>query len=498
MRLTTLLFTLCVFCSIHGQDASEIRRVAAEALAAFDTPGFAVGVVKDGEVLVSEGFGLRTKGQPDKVDGNTLFAIASNTKAFISTALGKLHAEGKVDLDAPVRNYLPYFELYDEYVTQHTTVRDLLCHRVGLGTFSGDAIWYKSEKDAEAIIRQIRHLPQAYEWRAGYGYTNLMFITAGEVIRAVTGQSWDAYVREQFLKPLGMERTQTSVSGLASLDNIATPHITKQDNKIIELAPWEASGAAGGIISSTDDLLKWLAAQLNAGTVGGKEIFPKSVLEETFKAHNIYGPALTFRSVGLGWFLYERAGETIVTHGGGYDGMYSQVIMIPNKQVAIVILTNSMTRLSGVLSNYLRDRFLGLEVKDGWLERAAVKEANDRTEWQEKFVEISASKSSRSEPQIPVADYLGTYRDPLFGDFKVAMGVDGRKELQFVGSPALNAKLSHWQNDTWKLEWNEPHAWFDLGTVQFITNNRGKVTGLKFDVPNDDIFFEELEPVKVD
>lgn len=490
-----LLFCLCSTFSLTAQTAEEINRDAKAALAAYDTPGFAVGVIKEGKVVLSAGFGTRTAGQEESVDGATLFAIASNSKAFISTSLTKLHVEGKLDLDAPVQTYLPYFQLYDPYVSSHTTVRDLLCHRVGLGTFSGDAIWYKSEKSAEEIIRQVRYLPQAYGWRAGYGYTNLMFITAGEVIRSVTGQSWADYVQSNFFGPLGMRRSQTSVKPLAEMKNVATPHVTHRDNQPLMMAPWEASGAAGGIISSTDDMLKWLNAQLQEGTVGGKEIFPAEVLDQTFKVHNSTGGKLSFSSIGLGWFLYEREGKAVVTHGGGYDGMYSRVILIPELETGIVVLSNSMTGLSSALGSRLRDLALGVDDPD-WLKSATEREAEGRAEWQEKFVNPQASRVTGTSPTLTEAAMIGTYADPLFGKFIVAKNAAGKLELRFDQSPSLNATLSHWHYDTWKLEWNEPHAWFDFGTVKFVTNNRQEVTGLQFDVPNDDIFFEEFRAVR--
>ncbi len=493
--LPLCLFLLLGSVALNAQSSDQITSDAQKALAAFDTPGFAIGVIKDGKVLLSEGFGTRTAGKEETVDGNTLFAIASNSKAFISTAIVKLHEEGKLDLDAPVQTYLPYFQLYDEYVSQHTTVRDLLCHRIGLGTFSGDAIWYKSDKSAEEIVRQIRHLPQAYGWRAGYGYTNLMFITAGEVIRSVTGQSWAEYVRENFLNPLGMSRTQTSVLPLAKMDNVATPHVTHRNNLALKMAPWEASGAAGGIISSTNDMLRWMRAQLGEGTVEGKEIFPEKVQDQTFKVHNAYGGQLSFSATGLGWFIYEREGKAIVTHGGGYDGMYSRVLMIPELELGIVVLSNSMTGLSSALASRVRDLALGLDDAN-WLAKATEREMIGRENWDQKFEEPKASRVSGTSPSLKEEDMIGTYADPLFGELEVAKSGSGELELRFAGSPRLNANLSHWHYDSWKLEWHEPHAWFDFGTVQFLKNNRQQVTGLRFDVPNDDIFFEELEPVK--
>ena len=476
--------------SLQAQSVEQFREAAESALEAFDTPGFSVGIIKDGKVVLSEGFGTRTMGKQEDVNGSTLYAIASNSKAFISTAIARLHVEGKLDLDEAVQTYLPYFKLYDEYVSQHTTIRDLLCHRVGLGTFSGDAIWYKTEKSAEDIIRQIQYLPQAYEWRAGYGYTNLMFITAGEVIKAVTGQHWSDYIRENFLTPLQMDRTQTTVSALTGMDNIATPHITHRDNLPIAMAPWEASGAAGGILSSTDDMLKWLDVQLNPGVAEDNGIFPKAARTLTMKPHNAIGGD-NFYSAGLGWFLYVKDGQRMVTHGGGYDGMYSRVLMIPEKNIGVVVLTNSMTGLSSAVANYIRDTYLDSDTS-GWLDRATKQELEGHEIWKAKFIKPQASRISGTTPSIDKTLMIGNYQDPLYGKVSVELKDKGNLSINFKGAPALSAHLSHWHYDTWKIDWNEEHAWFDFGTVQFILDNNRNVKSLQFEVPNDDIFFEEI------
>lgn len=489
-RFVYLLLLLLSSTLAYTQSASSIRQAAQAALDSFDTPGFAIGVIKDGVVVLSEGFGTRTLGIDAPVDGNTLFAIASNSKAFISTALADLHKMGKVDLDAPVQQYLPYFQLYDEYVSQHTTVRDLLCHRVGLGTFSGDAIWYKSNKSAEEIIKQIRHLPQAYEWRAGYGYTNLMYITAGEVIRAVTGQSWAEYIQQQFLIPLGMGRTQTGVSKLDQLSNVATPHISHRNNLPIAWAPWESSGAAGGIISSTNDMLRWIEIQLNQGTEDVYTIFSSAAQAQCMRPHNPLGGRLNLTSAGLGWFLYERGGHTVVTHSGGYDGMYSRVLLVPDLDLGIVVLTNSMTGLSSALANYVRDSYLALDT-DNWLHNAAERERTNRQQWQDK---INAPKEARqlgTSPSVDPAQLIGKYHDPLYGDIIIREEADGM-ELHFPTAPTLDATLTHWHYDTWALNWKEVHAWFENGTIRFTFDNDQNPTGIEFSVPNDDIFFEEL------
>ncbi len=489
-----IAFCFLGFTSIQGQSVAEFRQAAEKALSAFDVPGFSVGIIKDGEVVMVEGFGTRTTGADEAVDGNTLFAIASNTKAFISSAIVKLHMEGKLDLDAPVRTYLPTFAVYDEYVSAHMIVRDLLCHRAGLGTFSGDVIWYKSALRADQVVQQIRHVPQAYEWRAGYGYSNLMFITAGEVIKAVTGQSWDEYVREHFLTPLGMDRTQTSVTPLRNLPNVATPHITRNDNEPIAYANWDNMGAAGGIVSSASDMTKWMGAQLASGQTEDGEIFPKNLTNITWRPHNAIGNYKSFSSAGLGWFLRSTDGHTIVSHGGGYDGMYSRVALVPDQNLGVVVLTNSMTGLSSALGNYIVNAYLGQGSED-WLDSAVARQKRGKASWDERRQERIDARVQNTKPSVEISTYAGEYHDPMFGAIHIK--VDGDQlRLEFATAPLLNASLEHWHYDTWKIQWDEPHAWFDFGTVAFEINNNRDVTSISFDVPNDDIFFDEIKANK--
>ena len=200
-HILLIIVAICAVFTVQAQvDVKAIDKYIEKARTDWNVPGMAVAIVKDGEVVLSKGYGVKEVGKKDKVDDNTQFAIASNSKAFVASCISKLVDEGKLSWKDKVRDYLPYFMLYgNEYVSAEVTVEDLLCHRVGLGTFSGDVIWYKSEKSPEEIIKRAAHVPEAYRYRDGYGYTNLMFIAAGEVIRAVTGDSWEAYVKEHFL-----------------------------------------------------------------------------------------------------------------------------------------------------------------------------------------------------------------------------------------------------------------------------------------------------------
>ncbi|NNK75456.1 MAG: beta-lactamase family protein, partial [Maribacter sp.] len=210
-------------------DLSALDTYFADMVTNWDIPGASIGIVKDGELIFTGNYGVMevdTKKAPDK---HTLYAIASNSKAFTSAIIGMLVQEGKLNWDDPVKKYLPYFAMYDSWVSEHITIRDILSHRVGLGTFSGDNIWYKSTMSSKEIIEHIQYVPQAYEFRAGYGYSNLMYITAGEIIATITGKSWKENVQERILDPLGMNRTIVSLSDLDQKGNYAAPHARKED-----------------------------------------------------------------------------------------------------------------------------------------------------------------------------------------------------------------------------------------------------------------------------
>lgn len=488
----SLVFTLAT----AQISVESIEQAAEAALAAYDVPGFSVGIIKDGKVVMAKGFGVLEKGQDTPVDEHSIFAIASNTKAFIGTGLSLLAEEEKLSLDDPVRQHLPYFGLYDDYVSNHATIRDLLSHRMGLGTFSGDVIWYKSELSAREVVERVQFVDQAYEWRAGYGYTNLMFITAGEVIGAVSGQPWNEFLADRFFQPLGMTRTFTSINKLAGLDNVATPHITRHDNQAIPYANWDNMGAAGGILSSAHDMLRWIELQLDQGEFRGQRIFAEATQTECWKPHNPIGTSENFLSYGLGWFLYTKGDQRIVTHGGGYDGMYSRLTLVPDQELGIVILTNSMTGLSSSLANYIVDSYLGRDT-EGWLENAIAGQKRGDQRWQDRHQKRLDARVMGTQPSVETQAYIGVYEDPMYGQIIINESGEGL-QLHFSNAPALDATLTHWHYDTWQINWKEPHAWFDFGTVQFVLDNNRKVTGIRFDVPNDDIFFDEIEADKID
>ncbi|MDY7396053.1 serine hydrolase [Aureibaculum sp. 2210JD6-5] len=482
----------------------KLDQYYAKMVKGWDVPSATIGIVKDGKLVFTGSYGVKEIGKTEKPDANTNYAIASNSKAFTSAILGMLVDEGKLNWNDKVKDYLPYFAVYDPWVSANVTIRDLLSHRVGLGTFSGDVIWYKSDLSAEEIVKRVKYIPKAFDFRAGYGYSNVMYITAGEVIRKITGKSWAENVKERIFNPLGMDRTVTNPDKLENIGNYATPHGRENDVNIpIDWVNWEEIGALGGIISNVNDISKWMILNLNHGVFNKDTLFSKNTRNMVWRPHNNHYINHTkkndfnrhFNGYGLGWGLSDYHGNLRVGHTGGYDGMITAVTMIPDKNLGIVVLTNGMKSPIMAATYYGLDQFLGVETID-W----SAKMLADRNKNQQEDTRVSDRKKKRkmnTTPSLALEDYIGTYKSDIYGNIVISKkGEDLR--MDFEHSPDLSATLQHWHYDVFEIIWDVKHAWFNFGTLKFNLDNNLKVLGLDFDVPNDDIFFEELKPYRVE
>ena len=497
------LFTSQAFTQKSKVDLKKLDKYYEQVVKEWGIPGMTVGIVKDGELIFSKGYGVKEEGKNDKPDGNTLYAIASNSKAFTSAIMAQLVQEGKLKWDDKVRDHLPYFALYDDYAAENATIRDILSHRIGLGTFSGDAIWYQSDLTSEEIIKRIKFIEPAYEFRAGYGYSNLMYITAGEIIKTITGKSWSQNVKERFLDPLGMSRTITQLAKLDEVGNYATPHRLEEGKNIpIGWVNWEEIAATGGLISSVEDMAKWMIFNLNNGIHHGDTLLTPASRNMVWMPHNNFYMNHTkpndtethFRSYGLGWSLSDYRGRMLVAHTGGYDGFITAVNLMPDEKLGVVVLTNGTKSPIGAVSRYTLDAFTGGNKKDwsaDYLKRVEANKARDT-----RIADRKAARVTGTEPFLPLEAYTGTYYTDTYGNITVAREGD-KLTLNFEHSPALNAKLAHWHYNIWEIKWNEPSAWFSFGTIQFTLDNNLNVTGIEFDVPNDDFWFEELNAKRV-
>jgi CubicO group peptidase (beta-lactamase class C family) len=503
-----LFFTFLLAAGANGYagesiDLNELDRYIEAARKDWKIPGMAVAVVKDGQVVLANGYGVREFSRPGKVDDKTLFAIASNTKAFAAAALAILVDEGKIHWDDRVRKYLPYFKLYDPYVTEEMRIRDLLCHRSGLKTFSGDLLWYETPYSTEEVIKRAQYLQPTFGFRSGYGYSNIMFMAAGEIIPAVTGKPWKDFVKERIFNPLGMETTHVGTGELKKYDNVASPHCVDSDDKTVTI-PYTTSdktGAAAAINSNVSDMARWLIMLLNQGKFEEKRILSEDSIWEMWTPHTPIPvsrssmklfPSIHFRSYGLGWVLIDYNGYKVVYHSGALDGMISRVVLVPEINLGLVVLTNSMNNLPSALMYKIIDTYLGTAPKDWshiYLEREqkpAKGETQPRTE--------TGKKKTKTRWAVNLKDYTGLYGGPMYGDAGVTLE-KGKLVLNFTPAPVFISDLTHLHYDTFKLKLRNTFSFIPAGsgTVRFIRDKDGKVVEMKVDIPNNDFWFDELE-----
>jgi len=478
-----------------------------QALQDWNVPGMAIAIVKDDSVIFAKGYGvlhIKTGGQ---VDANTVFGIASNSKAYTAAALATLVDAGKIRWEDKVQQYVPYLQLYDPYVTENLTIEDLLCHRVGFKTFSGDLLWYNTTYTRPDIIRRMRYLEPAYGFRDGYGYSNLMFITAGEVIEQVTGKTWENYIKETFFQPLGMSRSYTSVNELKGVQNVASPHgFDDQERPVATtFTPWDNWNPAAGIFTSVNQQAQWMRLQLNRGNYKGKRIFSEEAARQMWTAHNALpvskqteeaSPSTHFSAAGLGWMLNDYQGRKIIAHGGGHEGMNSRTVLVPEENLGIVILTNSMSSVMAPLANYTLDQFFGIQNGQDWSRLALDARSAAKKKQAEALAKAPKVKKRPAKPTMDLSAYTGTYNSPLYGEATVTLQ-DGKLSLQLVPAPALGGTLMHWQHDIFELDWKNDFALLTPTRVRFLVGEDGKIAQMRLDADNPDFHFDELQFRKV-
>lgn len=444
-------------------------------------PGMAIAIVHDDSVIYARGFGVRTVGQDEPVDMNTLFAIGSNTKAFTAAAIGTLVEDGSMSWDDPMTKHLPGFLLYDPYVTRELTIRDALSHRSGLGR-RGDMIWYGTPFDRSEVIRRVRFLEPNSSFRSEFGYQNIMFIAAGEAAARAGGQSWDELIQQRLLQPLGMQRSNTSVTDLRGVANVATPH-TQHDGRTVAIA-WrniDNAGPAGSINSSVAEMTNWLRMLLADGMLDGRRILSAATIREMMTPHTIAGggvdslfPMRHFSTYGLGVGLSDYYGRLLVSHSGGIDGMLSTVALMPEEDLGIVLLTNTDAHAAYMpLTHYILDAFIGAPRRD-WSAEALESAREARAAAAEAEAAAAARRVAGTQPSRTLADYVGTYESDLYGTAEVALE-DGALVLHRFET--MRIPLEHWHYDTFRGTWDD--AVLGTGMVTFELSSAGQVSGFE-------------------
>lgn len=486
----------------YKKTIKELDRYFGQALIDWEVPGMAVAIVKDDSVIFKKGYGVLEIGKNKEVDEFTVFPIASNTKAFTAAALGILVEEGKIKWDDKVRDYLPWFELYDPYVSNNMTIRDLLCHRSGLVTFSGDLLWYGTTYDREEVVRRAKHLEPGYGFREHYGYSNIMFIAAGLIIEEVSGKTWDEVMEETFFQPLGMERSITSTNDLENMKNVATPHTDYQDEIIpIPYLNWDNIAPAGSIISCVDDVAQWLRLNINKGIYQNDTILSRLTCHEMWSPQTVQRVSMwsennfptLFKSYGLGWALMDYHGKKVVSHGGGYDGMISQTAFVPEEGLGVVILTNKNSWLIMPILYKTLDAFLSEQDKD-WSAFYLDFWKNRKEREKTRAVKLEENRIKNTTPSLPLEKYTGIYHDEMYGDADVTLK-DGQLFVSLVPAPQFIGDLTHYHLDVFEIELKAFPS-LPKGLVNFTLNSKGEVAKMVIDIPNPDFDFTEMEFVK--
>ncbi|OHE85760.1 MAG: serine hydrolase [Lysobacterales bacterium RIFOXYD1_FULL_69_11] len=485
----------------------------------FEVPGIAVAVVKDGEVVLARGYGVRELGRDVPVEPETLFAIASISKGFTATALSILADEGKLGLDDRVIDHLPWFRMADPYVTHEMRIRDLLAHRSGLGLGAGDLLyWPGTDYTTLEVAQRLKDVPLDGSFRGRYAYDNILYGVAQLVVEEVSGMPLEAFLRTRIFRPLGMDGMRFNSDALRRGDNVATGH-SRADFKDLVPAPrlsWANVSGAGGLYANVLDMSKWMRVHLAGGVIkGGGDDATRLVSEDRQAAMwsvvtpiPVSKPSVpeleaarpNFLGYGEGWQLSDYRGEKLVWHTGGWPGMVSRMTLVPEEGLGVIVLTNA--ELGGAFNAVtlrVLDAYLDAPRTD-WTAAYAAALAKSQSDANEDWEKHVAARDASSTPSLPLADYAGTYRDPWYGDVVVAME-NGTPRLRFARTEQLVGTLEHWQHDTFIVRWDQ--RWLNADAfVNFALDPDGDVREVRMEAvsPLTDFSFDfhhlRLAPVE--
>jgi CubicO group peptidase (beta-lactamase class C family) len=468
----------------------DLDSYVASSMKTFEVPGMAVAIVKDGKILVAKGYGVRKLGDPTRVDEFTMFGIGSNTKAFTTAALATLMDEGKLAWDDPVYQRLPGFVMYDPYVSHEMTIRDLITHRSGMGLGEGDLLlWPQSTYTRDEIIHKLRFMKPHSSFRSHYAYDNLLYIAAGQIIPAVTGTSWDDYIGQRVFTPLGMAHSNVSTASYQAGGDYAYPH-SRVDGKL-QVLPFEGLdnvGPAGAINSCAADMAKWAQLQLNHGKFTGRDgyLFTEQRSKEMWSPQTILptdNPPLqlaalksNFADYALGWELRDYRGHKLVGHTGDVGGFVSRVMLVPDENLGVVILTNAEEdgAFDAILYHVL-DFYFHIPPTDWIANYKAVKDSEEK-DAVEVMKKAEGSRVANSKPSLPLDKYAGTYEDAWYGPISIRME-NGGLVISFDHTPSMIGDLQHWQYDTFKAHWRV--RTIEDAFVMFSLNPDGSIESAK-------------------
>ena len=495
MKFIIASLLVAVSCPLAAAPPAEFDARVESLRTRFGVPGLALAIVENGATTLARGYGVSKAGAAERVDADTIFPTGSTGKAFTVAALATLVDAGKIGWDDKVIDRLPGFQMYDPWVTREMTIRDLLVHRSGLGLGAGDLLMVPrgSLTRAEAVKR-LRYIKPATSFRSAYAYDNVLYMVAGQLIEAVTGQTWENYVREHVLQPAGMTTSTSDSDRRFATANRAYPHA--RPGRVRGTGPQQmlderdelgrAAAPAGGLSISANDMSKWLVLQLAHGQLpGGTRLFSEAAHAAMWKPEVLQPTGQLpeslklaepmFQAYALGWGIRDYRGTKIVTHGGAVLGFQSVVTLIPSRNIGFAIEINSEDGeiVLGLMYELL-DHYLGFSRND-WPEKYSTFK-QERLAGALKALDAPTAKPAKVGPSLPLARYAGTYADPWYGNIEV--GVRGRSlTIDFKSTPRMGGALEHWQYDTFVTRFDDKTI--EPAYVTFALDADGKVERIK-------------------
>ena len=511
-RLFTALLFISAFLLNAQIEEQQLDKLIKETLTTFDVPGISVGIFKDGNVVYAKGHGVRSLTTKKNMNDNTLVGIASNSKGFTCFALAIMVDAGKLNWDDKVRQHIPEFQLHDPWVTENFTIRDLVTHRSGMGLGAGDLMFFPegSDFDVNDVINNVKYLEPESSFRSKFAYNNNMFIIAGEVLKRVSGLSWEDFIETKILKPVGMTSSKASYNRVTDKSNIIDAH-TMAEGKVIQIPhDWsELANPAGGIMSNVTDMLTWAEFLMNdAVTKDGERLLSKKQFHELWQLQtplNVYpndSYNSNFKGYGLGWFLTDvKGGYKQVYHTGGLLGTVTQFTMIPDLDLGIVVLTNQMNGMAfNTITNTIKDAYLGYENRN-WLKTYGDRNA-DYIKHNDSIKAAVFNKVEKAKTNLTTPDpkqIVGTYTDDWFGDVIISYDAKKGYTIKSQRSSRLFGELLPFNATTFVAKWNDRSYDADV-YVQFTFNEKEEAVSatMKYIAPITDFSFDfhDLELVK--
>lgn len=513
--IVVVMFSICAKVHSQGFTSKQIDSLVQETMVAFpDQAGIAVAVVKDGKIIHSKGYGVTSIESGKHVDKNTLFAIASNSKAFTAAALALLVEEGKISWNDKVIDHIPEFKMYAPWVTENFTIIDLLAHRSGLGLGAGDLLVFPDGGNCtiDDILNSFQYQTPVSQFRTKYDYDNLLFIVAGEIITRKSGMSWSEFIENRIMTPLEMKNSAGSLNSVKNHSNIALPH-SSETGELVIIEPYtmDLMNAAGGIYASVADLSRWMLLQLNKGKYGDSlenTLFSTRSQQQMWKAQTIisydargensYNQHL--KAYGLGWQIEDQNGYTLISHSGGLPGMLSMTLLYPELDLGIVVLTNSLPGGYSYLtiSRSIADSYIG--AKNDWITIIKNHLLQSNTYADSIVSGVWNQVEKNKKVKIDLEKYIGNYKDPWFGKVSIT-NIDNQLWFTSAKSPKLTGMMYYYNATTFAIKWNYKGMECDAFATFQIDKN-GNAIGITMEgiSPNIDFSFDfhdlNLEKIK--